>query len=145
MTAPVLSDFSLWDGLAFTVEGRRFRPRGIFHRRVTLPGIPTNVEATVTGALPGTHRLVVDGTAYPVGPPVPLGLKVLALLPFLLGLPIKGSLGWLVVALALPCNSRILLSSRTNVAKAALLVATLLVGAGVEVALAVWLAATWWQ
>jgi hypothetical protein len=51
----VLSDFSMWNGLGFIVEGQRIKPRGIW-RRVTLPGTPRNVEAHVKGGLPGAEK-----------------------------------------------------------------------------------------
>jgi hypothetical protein len=87
---PVFSVFSLWSGLSFIVEGRRYRPTG-FSSRVTLPGIPRNVEGRVSsGLLPGAEKLLVDGQAYPTGWEATLGLRVLAMAPapaLLLGHP----------------------------------------------------------
>lgn len=145
VTAAVFSDFSFWNGQVFIVEGQRFRPRGLFRRRVTLPGIPQNVEGTLKMGLPGSQRLVVAGTAYPIGPPVPRALQILAMLPLLLGLLVKGGLAWVIVAVALAANTKALTSTLRNSTKAGLMAATFLAGACVNVALAVALRAAWWH
>ena len=95
--------------------------------------------------LPGSQRLVVAGTAYPIGPLVPRALQILAMLPLLLGLLVKGGLAWVIVAVALAANTKALTSTLRNSTKAGLLAATFLAGAFVNVALAVALRAAWWQ
>lgn len=145
VTGPVFSDFSFWNGLFFTVEGQRLKPRGLFRRRVTLPGIPENVEGTLKAGLPGSQRLVVAGTAYRIAPDIPRGLQILAVLPLLLGLLVKGGLAWVVVAVALGANTKAVTSTLTNPTKTAVLIATFLAGAAANVALATALHAAWWQ
>ncbi|WP_374969325.1 hypothetical protein [Terrabacter sp. BE26] len=141
----VFSDFSLWSGRTFIVEGQRYQPRGFFRRRVTLPGIPENVDATLNGFLPGAQTLVAAGTTYRIGPRVPRDLQILAVLPLLLILLVKGGPGILVAGVAFSVNTKILMSSGSDVTKAGLLIATLVFGASLNVALAIALHAAWWM
>src|SRR5262245_7180839 len=80
----VLSELSVWSGLTFSVNGKRVKARGVWDRRVTLPGTDGPVEGRLKNGLPGAQRLIVAGNAYPIGPPVPGGLQILAVLPVLL-------------------------------------------------------------
>jgi hypothetical protein len=142
----IMSEVSLWRGLTFIVNGRRLKPRGIFVRRVSLPGADGPVEGKIKGGLPGTQQLIVEGNAYPTGPPVPKGLQVVAALPVLLMLLIRGGgLGLIVAIAGVTLNSQIVTSTRPNRTKVALMVATLLVGASVNIALAVASRSAWWQ
>lgn len=141
----ILSDVSLWRGLTFTVNGQRVKPRGLFPRRVSLPGTDGPVEAKLKGDLPGAQQLIVEGKAYPTGPPAPTGLRIVAVLPVLLVLLVKGGLGLIVAIAAVTLNTQTVTSTRPNSTKVAFMVATLIVGAGANIAIAVALRAAWWQ
>lgn len=141
----ILSDVSLWRGLTFIANGQRAKPRGLFVRRVTLQGADGPVEAKIKGGLPGAQQLAVAGKAYATGPPVPKGLRIVAVLPVLLVLLVKGGLGLVVALSGLTLNTQIVTSARPNSTKLGLMVATLIVGSSVDLAIAVALRAAWWQ
>src|SRR4051794_22318435 len=107
----ILSDVSFWRGLIFIVSGQRVKPRGLFPRRVTLPGTDGPVNAKLHGGLPGAQQLIVGGKAYPTGPPVPTSLRIVAVLPVLLVLLVKGGLGLIVAIAAVTLNTKIVTSA----------------------------------
>jgi len=141
----MLSDVSFWRGLTFIVNGQRVKPHGLLPRRVTLPSRDGPVEGKLKGGLPGAQQLIVAGSAYPTGPPVPTGLRIVAVLPLVLTLLVKGGFRTVVALTAVVLNTQIITSTRPRSIQVGLMLATLLVGAGVNVAIAVALRATWWR
>jgi hypothetical protein len=84
------------------------------------------VEAKLrTGLFEPYPSLEIAGVRHRTGPPVPILLRILALLPA--GLVIAGLLGGAIGGAGIVVNMGIVRSSRSNASKAALMVAVLVV------------------
>src|SRR4029078_1051941 len=134
VSGDIAIDYSFWRGYTFTVDGQRVKPQGFPRNRLTLPGASgPPVEAKIKGGLFRAHPvLVVGGTEYPTGPPTPLGMQILALLPILALLLVQGALGFLVAFGALAINMGVVRVSRSGSVKAALMVAIFIAAIAID-------------
>lgn len=134
VSGDIAIDYSFWRGYTFTVDGQRVKPQGFPRNRLTLPGASgPPVEAKIKGGLFRAHPvLVVGGTEYPTGPPTPLGMQILALLPILALLLVQGALGFLVAFGALAINMGVVRGSHSGSVKAALMVAIFIAAIAID-------------
>src|SRR5262245_21369363 len=132
----ISTENSLWSGPKFSVDGQRVRAHGFPRNRLTLPGISGPVEAKVKGGLIRAHPvLVVDGKEYPTGPPTPMGLQILALLPLLTLILLQGAVGFLVAFGAVAINMGIVREERSNGAKVGFMTAILIAAVLIDIAI----------
>ena len=131
----VSTDYSFWSGYRFFVDGRRVKPQGFPRNRLSLPGVSGPVEAKVKAGLNRAYpAFVVDGREYPTGPPTPVALQVLALLPLLTLFLVQGAVGFAVAFGGVYANLGIARGEQSSAAKASLMVATLVAAVAVDLA-----------
>lgn len=131
----VSTDYAFWSGYRFFVGGTRVKLHGFPRNRLTLPGVAGPVEAKVKAGLNRAYpALVVDDREYPTGPETPVALQVLGLLPLLTLILAQGFIGFAVAFGGVFVNLAIARTEQSTGAKVALMVATLVAAAAVDLA-----------